>query len=342
MASVNAWRFKLAEEEEKRRRQLGFKDIMDLLMTGFQAYQGVQGIKQGREGLDLRREQIDRQTANDAYGQEQDALARARQAEIDARTQEAHEVGMHNQGYFTPEGEGPMPATAQTTTSGMTRLPLYDEAREDRSQVEDWQRTFDILKANAPEGAVVMPTTEGGRAQYPPDYGRGAGAPDTISPNKFFDALERNALGPMDSAPAYSLEGVPMYGTAPETSYGRPGQNIPVIETPGGPMLHMPQPGVPEETPFDSGKAMQLLGFTANPRDPYQFYQMPGLLEGSNAILQSGGQVPWDNDDVMMTAQDLNARPPMATPDEIVRDAEKLYGPGWGIVFLQTVQAMGR
>jgi len=107
-------------------------------------------------------------------------------------------------------------------------------------------------------------------------------------------------------------------------------------------MLHMPQPGVPEETPFDSGKAMQLLGFTANPRDPYQFYQMPGLLEGSNAILQSGGQVPWDNDDVMMTAQDLNARPPMATPDEIVRDAEKLYGPGWGIVFLQTVQAMGR
>ena len=42
-----------------------------------------------------------------------------------------------------------------------------------------------------------------------------------------------------------------MYGTAPETSYGRPGQNIPVIETPGGPMLHMPQPGVPDEVPAE-------------------------------------------------------------------------------------------
>ena len=65
---ANAWRFKLAEEEEKRRRQLGFKDIMDLLMTGFQAYQGVQGIKQGREGQELAREKFDADVQTNTMG----------------------------------------------------------------------------------------------------------------------------------------------------------------------------------------------------------------------------------------------------------------------------------
>ena len=68
MASVNAWRFKLAEEEEKRRRQLGFKDIMDLLMTGFQAYQGVQGIKQGRAAQELAQSKQDFNVQKETMG----------------------------------------------------------------------------------------------------------------------------------------------------------------------------------------------------------------------------------------------------------------------------------
>ena len=67
-SSVNAWRFKLAEEEEKRRRQLGFKDIMDLLMTGFQAYQGIQGIKQGRAAQELAQSKQDFNVQKETMG----------------------------------------------------------------------------------------------------------------------------------------------------------------------------------------------------------------------------------------------------------------------------------
>jgi len=57
---ANAWRVKLAEKEAEERNKFGWRDIMDLLTTGFSAYQGIEGIKQGRAAQDLneRRQQF--------------------------------------------------------------------------------------------------------------------------------------------------------------------------------------------------------------------------------------------------------------------------------------------
>ena len=53
MASVHDWRFKLAEEEDKRRRKFGWDDLFDLLNTAAGIYTGVQGMKQAGRAQDL-------------------------------------------------------------------------------------------------------------------------------------------------------------------------------------------------------------------------------------------------------------------------------------------------
>jgi len=62
---ANAWRLELAKKEAEERNKFGWRDIMDLLTTGFSAYQGIEGIKQGRAAQDLneRRQQFDEDQA---------------------------------------------------------------------------------------------------------------------------------------------------------------------------------------------------------------------------------------------------------------------------------------
>lgn len=64
---VNAWRFQLAEEEEKRRRKFGWDDLFDLLQTAAGGYAAVKGVQEAGKRTALAEEKF-------GYEQEQDVL----------------------------------------------------------------------------------------------------------------------------------------------------------------------------------------------------------------------------------------------------------------------------
>jgi len=170
MAGVNDWRFRLAEEEDRRRRKLGWDDLLGLLQTAAGIGTSIAGLKQSGERQALAQEQFD-------YGKGQDVLDAERQVGLDARAQEQHETGMHDKGYFQPAPamQGPMPATAQTTSTGMTRLPEYDEAREFRQGLDQAQQISEAAEAR---GGAPGQVFGGDQWHYPPGYGQAAGGGD--------------------------------------------------------------------------------------------------------------------------------------------------------------------
>lgn len=170
---VNAWRFRLAEEEEKRRRKFGWDDLFDLLSTAASGYSAVAGIGEARKRTALAEEQF-------GYRQEQDVLDTERQARLDKLAAEKHDVTMGDAGYYRadPAMQGPMPADTQTV-GDWTKMPGFLEDVERRGATEGRQTLFDEYSANLPTGAELLPTGGGGyRGVYPPDYGQ-QGAVDT-------------------------------------------------------------------------------------------------------------------------------------------------------------------
>ncbi len=57
MAGVNDWRFRLAEEEDRRRRKFGWDDLFGLLQTAAGVYTGVKGVQEAGKRTDLATQQ---------------------------------------------------------------------------------------------------------------------------------------------------------------------------------------------------------------------------------------------------------------------------------------------
>ena len=206
MAGVNDWRFRLAEEEDRRRRKFGWDDLLGLLQTAAGIGTSIAGLKQSGERQALAQEQFD-------YGKGQDVLDAERQARLDARAQEQHETGMHDKGYFQPAPamQGPMPATAQTTSTGMTRLPEYDEARDFRQGLDQMQQVNEAVAGLAGPNQVHLAGVEGGRNVFDPTYGKtGGGNYDPLDAQRLEVMTEQEMMRRYPDAPR-GMDGELMY-----------------------------------------------------------------------------------------------------------------------------------
>ena len=185
---ANAWRLGLAKKEAEERNKFGWRDIMDLLTTGFSAYQGIEGIKQGRAAQDLneRRQGVAEQTLGmetaaagktGTWGKLDDAYQgppAASQSEVGGplgrwqfdQTGTAEDAALRKERLemlregWGPDIQGPLPEQYQRG-EGYMRNPMAD--------VESQQK---FLEAHPPQYDANNPFTLTDRGYVPtPGYG---------------------------------------------------------------------------------------------------------------------------------------------------------------------------
>jgi hypothetical protein len=319
---VNQWRFRLAEEEEKRRRKFGWDDLWDMLTTAAQGYSAVAGIGEARKRTALAQEQQDLAT----QGAGMNVLSEGREgvwnklAETYQGPPTTAEIGEvpgplgRQQFTETPPQEWPEVA-GQTMVGGGKYVRNYPE-----------DEPFIGPHVAPPEVAGQKATwqdPESGRPYYTREYPGEPDTPATLTPWQRGERIEGGWI-PEEQIASYDLD------TQMPLVDGQPRPAVAGLVAP-------PMP-VPEEEPsFTESELLRAIGLL---KSPVEAMTAPGFYTARQDVSNiMAGDVPWDEDEVpSIVADQLSARPVM-TPAEIVADADQAYGEGWGAILWQMVQA---
>ena len=317
---MHDWRFRLSEEEDRRRRKFGWDDLFDLLQTAAGGYAAVKGVQEAGKRTALAEEKF-------GYEQEQDVLRETARQGTAMR-------GMEEAGYervpTLTGGYGDAAKAAQMGGDmGRVHPDLGDTAWRQPPEVdpmdktlEDRERLFEFLSGQLGEGQTLLPTTTGYRADWMPGYGQEPDIPSPMSDRDRMGAIERG-WSPESQATAYDLDTqMPLVD----------GQPRPVV----GGLVAPPIPESEEAPAFSESELLRAIGLTKSPVEAMTIPDFYSARQDLSNIMAGG--VPWDEDEVPSIIADQQSARPMMTPAEIVADADKAYGLGWGDVLWRMVE----
>lgn len=196
MAGVNQWRFRLAEEEDKRRRKFGWDDLFDLLQTAAGGYAAVKGVQEAGKRTALAEEKF-------GYEQEQDVLREtARQGTAMRGMEEAgYErvptlTGGYGDAAKAAQMGGDMGRVHPDLGDTAWRAPAPEPTPEELLQQEITGRQA-LGEAAEARGGAPGQVFGGDQWHYPPDYGQ-QGVVDTGPSGPDIGRFRQWAMGDAD------------------------------------------------------------------------------------------------------------------------------------------------